>query len=223
MYGIYADKLQKILNEPKREQRYQRPASIEAGMLQAGGEGIAVKNFASGNEWLTGFFRYGAQSVVDMYADEFVWEDIEFELTITDKEELFKFFSVFDDAGPDSPYGVHEFDLISYDGCKVPLQRATLRKEGVAKGWEPAEYHRLVNGIAEGADLEYDEWGYMQWVWRAQHNGDFFGVPAAGKTTVTRGTSTQFYRNGKIVRCRTHWNFREFAMQLGLIPSLDQL
>lgn len=221
MYGIYASKLQKILREPEREQRRLLSPSIEALAPQAGG--MTAKDFASGNEWLTGFFRYGAQSVVDMYADEFVWEDIEFELTITDKKELFNFFSVFDDAGPDSPYGVHEFDLISYDGCKVPLQRATLRREGVAKDWEPSEYDRLVNGITEGASLEYDEWGYMQWVWRAQHNGDFFGVPAAGKTTVTRGTSTQFYRNGKIVRCRTHWNFREFAMQLGLIPSLDQL
>src|SRR3546814_10561622 len=62
------------------------------------------------------------------------------------------------------------------------------------------------------------EWGYMQWIWKATHNEDFFGIPAAGKTTYTRGTTTQFYRDGKIVRCRTHWNFREFAMQLGVIP-----
>ena len=26
----------------------------------------------------------------------------------------------------------------------------------------------------------------MQWVWKATHNSDFFGIPAAGKTTVTR-------------------------------------
>jgi hypothetical protein len=30
------------------------------------------------------------------------------------------------------------------------------------------------------------------------------------------------YKNGKIVRCRTHWNFREFAMQLGLISLPDE-
>ena len=123
MYGIYASKLQKMLSESNREKRHLLAPSIEAGVPQAGG--MTAKNFATGNEWLTGFFKNGAQSVVDMYADEFVWEDIEFELTITDKAELFNFFSVFDDAGPDSPHGVHEFELISYDGCKVPLQRAT--------------------------------------------------------------------------------------------------
>src|SRR3546814_16790180 len=79
-----------------------------------------------------------------------------------------------------------------------------------------------LNNIFLGADFDYDEWGYMQWIWKATHNADFFGTPAAGKTTVTRGTTTQMYKNGKIVRCRTHWNFREFAMQLGVIPAPDE-
>ncbi|MCY1301568.1 hypothetical protein D9M70_511890 [compost metagenome] len=178
------------------------------------------KSFVTGEDWLTGLFKKGAAAVVDMYADNFVWEDIEFDLTITDREELFKFFTVFDDAGPDSPYGVHTFELISYDGHQVPVSTATVRKEGVPADWQADEYHRLADPILLGSDFEYDEWGYMQWVWKAQHNSDFFGIPAAGKTTVTRGTSTQFYRHGKIVRCRTHWNFREFAMQLGIAPTL---
>lgn len=223
MYGLYAGQLDDNHLDAEQRKYLERlrvgaPISIEGATAMAGGR--TCKNFDSGNAWLTGFFDHGAQTIVDMYDDEFVWEDMEFDLTITDKEELFKFFSVFDDAGPDSPHGVHVFTLVSYDGHQVPPSTATVRTEGVPADWDAAEYHRLTDPMKTGADFEYDEWGYMQWVWRAQHNGDFFGIPAKGKTTVTRGTSTQFYRNGKIVRCRTHWNFREFAIQLGLVPRV---
>lgn len=223
MYGLYAP----LINESQftadqcrslKRLRQGQPLCVEGATAMAGGH--VRKNFATGEDWLTGFFKNGAAAVVDMYAENFVWEDIEFGLTITDREELFKFFTVFDDAGPDSPYGVHTFELISYDGQPLPVSKAVLRQEGVPAGWNVEDYQRLANPITLGADFEYDEFGYMQWVWKAQHNSDFFGIPAAGKTTVTRGTSTQFYRHGKIVRCRTHWNFREFAMQLGIAPTL---
>lgn len=223
MYGLYAEQLNASHLDAQQRKYLQQlrtgsPLNIEGASAMAGGN--TRKNFNTGSAWLSGFFDNGAQNIVDMYDDQFVWEDSEFDLTITDKEELFKFFTVFDDAGPDSPHGVHVFHLISYDGQQVPKTHATLgpRVNEVPEGWDPAEYRRLSGPIMIGADFEYDEWGYMQWVWRAQHNSDVLGLPSAGKTTVTRGTSTQFYRNGKIVRCRTHWNFREFAMQLGVTP-----
>lgn len=223
MYGLYAGQLDESHLDAEQRQYLDRlrvgsTTRIEGATAMAGGQ--TRKNFATGSAWLSGFFDMGAQTIVDMYDDEFVWEDMEFDLTITDKEELFKFFTVFDNAGPDSPHGVHVFNLISYDGHQVSPSHATLCPEGVPEGWDEAEYQRLAGPIKIGADFEYDEWGYMQWVWRAKHNSDFFGIPAAGKTTFTRGTSTQFYRNGKIVRCRTHWNFREFAIQLGVVPRV---
>ena len=222
MYGLYSELLNEVQSDAAQRKHQQvrtgSALNVEGATAMAGGN--VRKDFATGNAWLTGFFDHGAQSIVDMYADEFVWEDMEFDLTITNKEELFKFFSVFDDAGPDSPHGVHVFTLVSYDGHQVSPSHATVRQQGVPADWDPAEYHRLADPMMIGSDFEYDEWGYMQWVWRAKHNSDFFGIPAAGKTTVTRGTSTQFYRNGKIVRCRTHWNFREFAMQLGIAPRV---
>ena len=223
MYGLYSAQLDEShLNAQQRKYLKQLRAGSALSVEGAGGMagGNTRKNFATSSAWLSGFFDNGAQNIVDMYADEFVWEDMEFDLTITDKEELFKFFTVFDDAGPDSPHGVHVFNLISNDSHQVPLSHATIRTEGVPEGWDEAEYKRLAGPIMIGADFEYDEFSYMQWIWRAQHNADFFGIPAAGKTTVTRGTSTQFYRNGKIVRCRTHWNFREFAIQLGVVPRV---
>ncbi len=196
------------------------PSCIEGSAGISGG--VRRKDFNSAQDWVSAFFEKGAEEVLGYYADDFVWEDIEFGQTITTKEELYKAFVVFNNSGPDSEFGVHEFEMISYDGNRVPLSKASQRQGGVAKGWVAKDYHRLADNILIGADFEYDEWGYMQWIWKATHNADFFGIPAKGKTTVTRGTTTQFYRNGKIVRCRTHWNFREFAIQLGLIPPPDE-
>ena len=156
------------------------------------------------------------------YADDFVWEDIEFAQTITTKEELYKAFIVFNDSGPESPFGVHKFEVLSFDGGRTPLAKAQTRDVGAPEGWTDREYHKYADNIFLGSNFEYDEWGYMQWIWKATHNEDFMGMPAKGKSTTTRGTTTQFYRDGKIVRCRTHWNFREFAVQLGLIAGPDE-
>jgi steroid delta-isomerase-like uncharacterized protein len=194
--------------------------TIDNGAAIAGA-GRGTKNISTAQDWVTAFFEKGAEEVLGYYADDFVWEDIEFAQTVTTKEELYKAFVVFNNSGPTSPFGVHEFEMISYDGGTCPPSKAQTRKGPPLKGWDADDFNRLSDGILVGSEFEYDEWGYMQWVWRAGHNADFFGIPAAGKTTYTRGTTTQFYRNGKIVRCRTHWNFREFAIQLGLIPPPD--
>lgn len=179
------------------------------------------KDLGTAQDWVTAFFTKGAEEVLGYYADDFVWEDIEFAQTITTKEELYQAFIVFNNSGPDSAFGVHKFNMISYDGDRCAPQRAQTKADK-PDYWGERDFNRLANSILKGSDFEYDEWGYMQWIWQATHNDDFFGIPAKGKTTVTRGTTTQFYRDGKIVRCRTHWNFREFAIQLGVIPAPDE-
>ena len=179
------------------------------------------KNFQAAQDWVTAFFDKGAEEVLGYYADDFVWEDIEFAQTITTKEELYKAFVVFNNSGPDSPFGVHKFEVITYDGGPAGASKGVTNTGPMPADWQgyEADYNRFVNAERLGAGFDYDEWGYMQWIWKATHNSPFFGIEeAVGKTTVTRGTTTQMYKEGKIVRCRTHWNFREFAMQLGLIP-----
>lgn len=196
-----------------------------AGETAGGGSWRGTKNFNTAQDWVTAFFDKGAEEVLGYYADDFVWEDIEFMQTITTKEELYKAFVVFNNSGPDSPFGTHKFEVLSFDGGPAGRGRAEKRQGGVPAEWQgelEADYNRFANNIFLGGDLDYDEWGYMQWIWKATHNEDFFGIPAAGKTTVTRGTTTQMYKDGKIVRCRTHWNFREFAIQLGVIPPPDE-
>jgi steroid delta-isomerase-like uncharacterized protein len=62
----------------------------------------------------------------------------------------------------------------------------------------------------------------MNWVWKATHNMYFLGLPAKGKTTHTRGITFHCYKNRKIVREFTYWNFRGVAIQLGAFPPPDQ-
>ncbi|MBA4284900.1 MAG: hypothetical protein C0434_05150 [Xanthomonadaceae bacterium] len=75
------------------------------------------------------------------------------------------------------------------------------------------------SGTLAGIDLEYDEWAVMQWVWKAKHNADdFLGLKGAqGRTTTCRGITFHCYRNRKIVRETTQWNFREVGVQLGAL------
>ena len=186
------------------------------------GYGGQKKDFAAAQDWVSAFFNKGADVVLGYYADNFVWEDIEFCQTITTKEDLYKAFLVFNNSGPDSPFGVHKFEVLTYDGGPAGASRGVTRQGGTPEGWKEGDYRRLADGILLGAEYDYDEWGYMQWVWKATHNEDFMGMPAKGKTTVTRGSTTQMYKDGKIVRCRSQWNFREFAMQLGVIPYPDE-
>ena len=208
--------------------RAQQPLTMSDGMLAGGGTAVAPrqhKNFQTAQDWVSAFFDKGAEEVLGYYADDFVWEDIEFMQTITTKEDLYKAFVVFNNSGPESEFGVHKFQVLTYDGGPAGESKGVKFQGAMPADWEgyEADYNRFANNIFLGADFDYDEWGYMQWIWKAPPNSPFFGIDSAvGKTTVTRGTTTQMYKNGKIVRCRTHWNFREFAMQLGLIPPPDE-
>jgi steroid delta-isomerase-like uncharacterized protein len=230
MHILYANQVQdEHLTTAQRHTldaiRSGKPISISDGIGAVGGGSRQHKSFTSAQDWVTAFFDKGAAEVLGYYADEFVWEDIEFMQTITTKEDLYKAFVVFNNSGPESPFGVHKFEVLTYDGGPSGASKGVKRQGGGAPEWQgelEQDYNRFANNIYLGADLDYDEWGYMQWIWKATHNEDFFGIPAAGKTTVTRGTTTQMYKDGKIVRCRTHWNFREFAMQLGVIPAPDE-
>lgn len=179
-------------------------------------------NIDTAQNWVTAFFEKGAEEVLGYYADEFVWEDIQFLQTITTKEELYKAFVVFNNSGPDSAFGVHRFEVLRYDGGPAGVNKATQRQsKEIPPTWKEDEFRHYESQIMLGSDLDYDEWGYLQWVWKAQHNSDFFGIPAAGQSTVTRGVTFQCYKQGKIVRCQTFWNFRDFAIQLGVIPGPD--
>src|SRR3546814_18599027 len=81
--------------------------------------------------WVTAFFDKGAEEVLGYYADDFVWEDIEFMQTITTKEELYQAFVVFNNSGPESAFVVHKFELLTYDAGHAGAARGVKRQGGV--------------------------------------------------------------------------------------------
>lgn len=189
-------------------------AAVEA---KAGGfKGTGPMNMASGEEWIDTFFSGGAEAIVHYYADDFVFEDITLFQTIDNKEDLYRAFLPFNDEGPDSPAGVHQFDVVRYDGGAAGSLRGVTRT-GTPENYAAADWQMLTRDILRGADFEYDEWSVMNWIWMAKHNMDFLGLPAKGKTTHTRGITFHMYRGRKIVREYTFWNFRQVAIQLGVL------
>ncbi|HIF08474.1 MAG TPA: hypothetical protein EYQ81_00540 [Sneathiellales bacterium] len=178
----------------------------------AGFKGEGRMNFQTGQEWIKTFFT-SADEIITYYADDFVFEDATLFQTITDKTELHASFAPFENQDPDSPIGVHHFDVIRYDGGYAPGSKPTMREQrpGV---YTEAEYKEFAGPIMLG-DYEYDEWAVMNWIWKAVHNGPFLGLPAKGKSTMTRGTTFHCYKDRKIVREYTLWDFRTVAIQLG--------
>lgn len=190
------------------------PTLAMAGKVPGSGH----MDFDSAQEWLSGFYKYGAKEIVSWYADKFVWEDLPLFGTITNKEELYKAFLPFNNAGPDSPIGVQKFQVVMYDGGDAGRSRGVPRKSSAPPdGWTKEKYDPYRDDIMKHYGLDYDEWGYMQWVWKSENNADILGLPSAGKTTYCRGCTFQCYKDRQIVRDQTHWNFRDFAVQLGVV------
>lgn len=59
--------------------------------------------------------------------------------------------------------------------------------------------------------------GCFQWAWETEHKTDFFGFPAAGKKTHTRGMTLMKYRDGKIILERSLWDVGAILQQLGVM------
>lgn len=184
-----------------------------------GFKGKGRMDMSTGEDWIDTFFNGGAQEIVHFYADDFVFEDITLFQAIDNKEDLYRAFLPFNDGGPDSPAGVHQFDVVRYDGGKAGDRRGIARKD-VPAGYSPEEWAKWSATPLMGVELDYDEWAVMNWVWKAKHNlDDFLGIPnAKGKTTVCHGMTFHCYRDRKIVREFTHWNIRDVAIQLGFMP-----
>ena len=184
--------------------------------------GPGKRNLASGEKWINAFFREGSRAVADHYADTFVFEDIILAQMIDSKAELLKAFEPFDNNGPNSPLGVHRFDIIRYNGGRRGGQSDEARTE-VPNGYDPVVWAKKTRNALVGIALDYDEWAIMHWLWTVDHNADFLGMPARGKTTATRGVTHHLYKDGKIVQEYSYWDYRDVAIQLGVIKPPSRL
>lgn len=181
-----------------------------------GFKGEGRMDMGTGEDWIDTFFNGGAEAIVHYYADDFVFEDVTLFQTIDNKDDLYRAFLPFNNAGPDSPAGVHQFDVIRYDGGLAGDRRGVVRAPA-PENYSPEQWALWSGDSLKGVTLDYDEWAVMNWVWRATHNMDFLGLPAKGKTTHCRGITFHCYRERKIVREFTHWNFRDVGVQLGAL------
>jgi uncharacterized protein len=60
------------------------------------------------------------------------------------------------------------------------------------------------------------------WNFKGTHTGNFFGIPATGKTVSLDGTTLVRMSNGKIAEERDFFDNMDFMTQLGLIPPAGQ-
>ncbi len=186
-----------------------------------GFKGKGRMNMSTGEDWIDTFFTGGAEAIIHYYADDFVFEDVTLFQTIDNKDDLYRAFLPFGDAGPDSPAGVHQFDIIRYDGGLAGDKKGVQRDE-TPNGYSPESWQHWSSDTLMGIDLDYDEWAVMNWVWKAKHNMDFLELPAKGKVTHTRGMTFHMYRDRKVVREFTYWNFRGVAIQLGAFKPQEK-
>jgi len=189
-------------------------SALAAAPVTRGFKGEGRMGMSTGEDWIDTFFNGGAEAIVHYYADTFVFEDVTLFQTIDNKDDLYRAFLPFNNAGPDSPAGVHQFDVIRYDGGLAGDRRGVTRT-AAPEHYSPELWALWSGDTLKGAQHDYDEWAVMNWVWKATHNMDFLGLPAKGKTTYCRGITFHCYRERKIVREFTHWNFRDVGVQLG--------
>ncbi len=194
-------------------------SEAEAAARGQGFKGKGRMGMSTGEDWIDTFFNGGADEIVHFYADRFVFQDVTLAQAIDNKDDLHRAFLPFNNAGPDSPAGVHQFDIIRYDGGLAGDRKGIGRKD-VPEGYTPEQWSTWSYEALMGLDLDYDEWSVMNWVWKATHNmDDFLGLKGAkGKTTYCQGMTFHCYQKRKIVREFTHWNLRDVAMQLGALP-----
>ena len=68
---------------------------------------------------------------------------------ITTKEELYKAFVVFNNSGPGSPFGVHKFQVLTYDGGPSGESVGVKFQGAMPADWDgyEADYNRFANNI----------------------------------------------------------------------------
>lgn len=228
MHLAYLDQMKSGEFSPLRRRILGGGAAIlVAGQLPAqafaadgrGFKGSGRMGMSTGEDWIDTFFNGGAEEIVHFYADDFVFEDVTLFQAIDKKDELYRAFLPFNNNGPDSPAGVHQFDVIRYDGGRAS-DRRHIARSAKPENYSDEEWDLWSRDCLMGIDHDYDEWAVMNWVWRARHNtDDFLGATGAkGKTTFCRGMTFHCYRDRKITREFTYWNFRQVAIQLGAMP-----
>ena len=90
-----------------------------------------------------------------------------------------------------------------------------------------AYYANFVNGFSDVKFTIVDVFGQedklvKHWNFKGTHTGDFFGIPATGRSVDLDGTTLVRMSGGKIAEERDFYDNYVFLTQLGLIPQPGQ-
>jgi steroid delta-isomerase-like uncharacterized protein len=72
-------------------------------------------NYAFAIKWLKAF-RTSPEEVCALYADDFLFEDLMLDQSITDKDDLHRVFAPYANKDPENGIGIHNFRIRSYTG-----------------------------------------------------------------------------------------------------------
>jgi steroid delta-isomerase-like uncharacterized protein len=72
-------------------------------------------NYAFAVKWLKAF-RTSSEEVCQLYADDFLFEDLMLDQSITDKDDLHRVFAPYANKDPENGIGIHNFRIRSYVG-----------------------------------------------------------------------------------------------------------
>jgi steroid delta-isomerase-like uncharacterized protein len=87
-----------------------------------------------------------------------------------------------------------------------------------------AYYSNFITGFSDGKFTVIDVFGQgdklvKHWRYTGKHTGDFFGIPATGKTVDIEGTTLVKMKDGKIVQEQDFMDNMAFMQQLGILSD----
>lgn len=91
-----------------------------------------------------------------------------------------------------------------------------------------AYYSNFITGFSDGKFTVLDVFGQgdklvKHWRYTGKHTGDFFGIPATGKTVDVEGTTLVKMKDGKILQEQDFMDNMLFMQQLGILSDPNNL
>ena len=88
-------------------------------------------------------------------------------------------------------------------------------REFFAAFMNPAERRNTFALVAYCGD---ERGGAVEWIWKAEHEGEFMGLSARGRKTTVRGVSVVTFQTGQVSTQHDYWDGRTVTQQLGVAP-----
>jgi steroid delta-isomerase-like uncharacterized protein len=130
-----------------------------------------------------------------------------------------RFYEEFSKGNADVILEVHSPTLLMHyagEAEEVPAQ--ALRDDLAAIKAANPDLHAEIKGMFAQGDIVVTEL-----TWTATHTGDFFGIPATGKTVLHNGIVVRRLEAGKIVESWEMWDDLAFLNSIGYLPSWDEI